>query len=74
MNEQEQAERNAARRKLLNDFIHAVEQMRHYQTVYFKNRLSGDLAKSKQWEKEVDKLLALIRKKQGAAVKQEGLL
>lgn len=74
MNEQEQAERNAARRKLLNEFLYAVEQMRHYQTVYFKNRLNGDKVKAIQWEREVDKLLKIIRKKQGAAVKQEGLL
>lgn len=74
MNEQEQAERNAARRKLLNDFLYAVEKMRHFQIVYFKNRLSGDKVKAMQWEREVDRLLAKIREKQGETVKQEPLL
>ena len=70
MNEQEQAER----RQLLRDFIHAVRQMRHFQIVYFKNRLSGDLQKSKQWEREVDRLLEKIEKRQSAMPTQKALL
>ena len=74
MNEQEQAERNAARRKLLNDFLCAVDKMRYFQIVYFKSRLSGDKVKAMQWEREVDRLLAKIREKQGETVKQESML
>lgn len=73
MNEQVQ-EQVDARRQLLKDFIHAVEQMRHFQTVYFKNRLSGDLQKSKQWEREVDRLLEKIRNRQSATPVQRALL
>lgn len=70
MNEEEKQ----ARRQLFKDFIHAVEQMRHFQTVYFKNRLSGDLQKSKQWEREVDRLLGKIHKRQSETPAQERLL
>ena len=71
MTEQEQVQE---RRKLMKDFIHAVEQMRRFQIVYFKNRLQGDLQKSKQWEREVDRLLGKIHARQSAQVMQEALL
>ncbi len=70
MNEQEQAER----RQLLKDFIHAVQQMRHFQKVYFKNRLNGDKVKAMQWEREVDRLLEKIEKRQSAKPAQGVLL
>lgn len=70
MNEQEQA----ARRQLLKDFLHAVEQMRHFQKVYFKNRLSGDRDTAIRWERETDRLLEKIHKRQSATVPQERLL
>jgi len=70
MNEQEQAER----RQLMKDFIHAVQQMRHFQVTYFKNRLQGDLQKSKQWEREVDRLLDKIEKRQSVMSTQKALL
>ena len=59
----------------LKDFTEKVKQMRMAQEMYFKGRLSGDLKMAKAWEKEVDKMLAvLLAEKPSAPVPQERLL
>ena len=60
----------------LKDFTDKVKQMRVAQEKYFKGgRLSGDLKMAKAWEKEVDKMLAvLLAEKPSAPVPQERLL
>lgn len=42
----------------LKRFIYAVEEMRRFQVLYFKNRLASDLQRAKAWEREVDKIIA----------------
>lgn len=59
----------------LKDFTEKVKQTRVAQEMYFKGRLSGDLKMAKAWEKEVDKMLAvLLAEKPSAPVPQERLL
>lgn len=41
----------------VSDFVRTVREMRTMQKVYFKNRLRGDLIKSKELEALVDKAL-----------------
>ena len=41
----------------LKAFMHAVEEMRRLQKLYFEKRLPGDLTRAKGWEREVDKLI-----------------
>lgn len=58
MNEEQQAERLAQAMKI----IEAVATMRNLQTAYFKNRIYGDLQRSKQYERMVDQMIEQFKK------------
>lgn len=51
----------------LEHLLDTIEKMMMAQQVYFKNRLSGDLRISKQWESEVRKQIVSLRSVEDAA-------
>lgn len=57
----------AAHLKFLAKLVQAVTEMRKYQKLYFKNRLSGDLHIAKQWEAVVDKTLDDMKRAESPA-------